>query len=151
MSFCETASLVTSVIVHISTIVATHLDECSKETSRRINFLLEVESEPSTQITHYFKDYRRKFLSFYKGLYHRNSNDQFIERLQGHVFRTAEFTQALQLVISNLSRIGFPSVKPLDLAVLQASEDSDDALRMMADVRAYFQGNLANFLSIIIS
>ena len=42
--------------------------------------------------------------------------------------------------MSNLPKIGFRNVKPLELAVLQASEDSDDALKIMADVRAYFQG-----------
>jgi hypothetical protein len=99
-----------------------------------------VEREPSTENTHYFKDYRRKFLSFYKGLYNKNSNDSFIERLQGHIYRSDDFTRALDSIIANLAIIGFYNVKPLQLAALQASEDSDDALRIMADVRAYFQG-----------
>jgi hypothetical protein len=42
--------------------------------------------------------------------------------------------------MSNLRKIGFRNVKPLELAVLQASDDADDALRIMANVRAYFQG-----------
>jgi hypothetical protein len=42
--------------------------------------------------------------------------------------------------MSNLPRIGFHAVNPVDLVALQASEDSDDALKIMADVRAYFQG-----------
>jgi hypothetical protein len=151
MLFWQTARQLTSAIIHISTIVSTHLDECSTETSKRIKFLLEVELEPSTRNTHYFKDYRRKFLSFYRGLYHKDSNDLFIERLQGHLRQSAEFSRALQLVISNLARIGFRDVKPLDLAALQASEDSDDALRIMADVRAYFQGSGADFLPVFIT
>ena len=110
-----------------------------------------METEPSTQNTHYFKDYRRKFLSFYRGRYHEDSNDQFIERLQGRVNQSAEFSRALRRVISSLAEIGFRDVKPLDLAALQASEDSDDALRIMADVRAYFQGNVIGFLSLSIS
>jgi hypothetical protein len=40
----------------------------------------------------------------------------------------------------NLPKVGFRNVKPLDLVALQTSEDSDDALKIMADVRAYFQG-----------
>ena len=99
-----------------------------------------MEKEPSTENTHYFKDYRRKFLSFYKGLYNKDSNDKFIERLQGRIYQSDEFTRALDSIIANLARIGFYNVKPLQLAALQASEDSDDALRIMADVRAYFQG-----------
>jgi hypothetical protein len=100
-----------------------------KETSRCLEFLLKVEIEPSTgtQNTHYFKDYHRKFLCFYRGLYHKGSNDQSIERLQGHVYRSTEFCPALQRVIMNLAKIRFRDVKPLDLAALQGSEDSDDA------------------------
>ena len=126
--------------IRISTIVITHLEQCSKETSKHIKFLLDVEKEPSAPNTHYFKDYRRKFLSFYNGLYHSNSNDQFIERLQGRMYQSSEFSRALESVMSNLRKIGFRNVKPLELAGLQASEDADDALRMMANVRAYFQG-----------
>jgi hypothetical protein len=48
--------------------------------------------------------------------------------------------------MANLRKIGFRNVKPLELAVLQASEDADDALRIMANVRAYFQGNVTGFL-----
>ncbi len=132
--------MLTSAITYISNIITAHLDQCSKETSRRIKFLLDVEKEPSTENTHYFKDYRRKFLSFYKGLYNKDSNDKFIERLQGRIHQSDEFTRALNSIIANLAKIGFYNVKPLQLAALQASEDSDDALRIMADVRAYFQG-----------
>jgi len=107
--------------------------------------------EPSTQNTHYFKDYRRKFLSFYRGQYHEDSNDRFIERLKGRVNQSVEFSRALRRVISNLAKIGFRGVNPLELAALQASEDSDDALWIMADVRAYFQGNVTGFLSLAIS
>ena len=41
-----------------------HLDQRAKETSSLISILLEVEKEPSTQHTHYFKDYRQNFLHF---------------------------------------------------------------------------------------
>lgn len=50
--------------------------------------------------------------------------------------------------MSNLPKIGFRTVKSLELAVLlRASEDTDDALKIMADVRAYFQGMSLDFLS----
>jgi hypothetical protein len=54
---------------------------------------------------------------------------------------------ALNSIMSNLPMIGFRNVKPLELAILQDSEDSDDALKIMADVRAYFQGMWLAFLS----
>ncbi len=125
---------------YISNIVVTHLEQCCKETSERIKFLLEVETEPSTRNTDYYKDYRRKFFGFYKGLFNEESNDHFIERIQGHMNQSLEFIRALEIIMSSLPKIGFRHVKPLGLAILQATEDSDDALKIMADVRAYFQG-----------
>ncbi len=136
-SSCETIRPLKS---FISNIVIAHLEQCSKQTSKRIKFLLKVEKEPSTRNTNYFKDYRRKFLSFYSGLLHEDENDHFIDRFQGDTYQSQEFSRALEVVMSNLPKIGFRNVKPLELAVLQASEDSDDALKIMADVRAYFQG-----------
>ena len=106
----------------------------------RIKFLLKIEMEPSTRNTNYFKDYHRKFLSFYKGLFHEDSNDHFVERAQGRGNQSTEFIRALDIIMSNLPKIGFHHVTPLELGVLQASEESDEALRIMADVRAYFQG-----------
>jgi hypothetical protein len=53
---------------------------------------------------------------------------------------SSDFTIALESIISNLRRIGFLNVQPLELAVLRASEDSDGTIKIMADVRAYVQG-----------
>jgi hypothetical protein len=117
-----------------------HLERVSQGTSSLIKFLLEVEKEPSTRYTHYFKDYRRKFFAFYKGIYNSSSNSNFIERLRSTRYQSSEFREALEIVISNLRKIGFHNVQPLELAVLRASEDSDDVIKIMADVRAYFQG-----------
>jgi hypothetical protein len=99
--------------------------------------LPDVEKEPSTWNTHYFNDYRRQFFTLYKGIYNRIS---FIGRLRSAGYQSSEFKVALEKVISNLRKIGFHNVQPLELAVLRASEDSDDAIKIMADVRAYFQG-----------
>ena len=96
--------------------------------------------EPSTRNTNYLKDYQRKFFSHYKGLFHRDSNDYFVERVQGRMDQSTEFNRALDTIISNIPKIGFNHVTPLELGVLQASAESDDALKIMADVRAYFQG-----------
>jgi hypothetical protein len=103
--------------------------------------------EPSTRNTNYFKDYHRKFLSFYKGLFHKDSNNHFVERVQGRMDQSSEFTRALDTIISNLPKIGFHHVTPLELGVLQTSEESDNALKIMADVRAYFQGMSLVFFS----
>jgi hypothetical protein len=134
----------------LSNIVIARLEQCSKETNKRIEFLLKVEEEPSTRNTSYFKDYRRKFLNFYNGVFHGDSNDVYIDRIQGRMSQPTEFSRALDTIMSNLPKIGFRAVKPHELAVLlRASdcEDTDDALKIMADVRAYFQGMSLDFLS----
>lgn len=56
------------------------------------------------------------------------------------MYQSTEFSRALATVMSNLRIIGFHDVTPLQLAALQASDDTDEALRIMANVRAYFQG-----------
>jgi hypothetical protein len=76
----------------------------------------------------------------YSGIFHEDLNDHFIERVQGRNIQSQEFNRALDAIMLNLAKIGFRNVKPLELAVLQASEDSGDAVKIMADVRAYFQG-----------
>jgi hypothetical protein len=63
--------------------------------------------------------------------------------------QSTEFSRALDIIVFNLPKIGFRNVKPLELAVLlrTSSEDTDDALKIMADVRAYFQGMSLDLLS----
>jgi hypothetical protein len=56
------------------------------------------------------------------------------------MYQSPEFSRALETVMSGLRIIGFHNVRPLQLAALQASDDTDEALRIMANVRAYFQG-----------
>lgn len=96
----------------VSNIVITHLDQCSKETLKRIECLLKVEREPSTRNTDYFKNYRRKFLGLYSGLFHGDSNGHFIEYDQGRTDKSSEFSRALDTIMSNLPRIGFRNLKP---------------------------------------
>jgi len=60
------------------------------------------------------------------------------------MYRSSMFREALEIIMLNLPNIGLRNVKPLELAILQTSEDADDALRIMADVRAYFQGMCLN-------
>ena len=127
-------------------IVITHLNQCAEETSALIKFLLQVEKEPSTKNVHYFKDYRRNFFAVYKGIFNSGSNNDFVERVQRRIDQSPEFIQALGIIIANLPKIGFHDVKPLELTVLQASEDADDAIKIMADVRAYFQGTCPGLL-----
>ena len=124
----------------ISNVVTTHLELRANETTKRIEFLLETEKEPFTENKHYFRDYRRKFFAYYNGQYHSGSNNFYIDRLLRNQDQSSRFMVAVNRIIENLAIIGFRGVKPLELAALLPSEDAEDALKIMADVRAYFQG-----------
>ena len=126
--------------MYVREFVIAHLNQCVEETLALIEFLLRVEKEPSTKNVYYFKDYRRNFLAFYKRIFNCGSNSDFVERVQRRADQPPGFTEALGIIIANRSKIGFHDVSPLQLTVLQASEDADGAIKIMADVRAYFQG-----------
>ncbi|KAI0262190.1 P-loop containing nucleoside triphosphate hydrolase protein [Gloeopeniophorella convolvens] len=130
----------------VSNVVAAHLEQCAKETSKRIEFLLKVEGEPSVLDAHGFKNYQKNFLAFYEGQYIRASNGNFVDVLQGRGHRSEEFSNALRSVMANLPKLGFRNIDPLRLAGLQSSNDAGDALKIMADVRAYFQVAYKRFI-----
>jgi hypothetical protein len=48
-------------------------------------------------------------------------------------------------VLSNLVKLGFTGLKAEDLAKLLAPDEMEPALNIMADVRAYFQGECLVF------
>ena len=60
-----------------------HLDRRAKKTSSLISILLEVEKEPSTQHTHYFKDYRQKFFCILQVYIQRKREQQFHRAFAG--------------------------------------------------------------------
>jgi hypothetical protein len=85
-----------------------HFDQCAEETSSLFKLLLQFEKEPSTRHTHYFKNYRPKFIAFYKGIYNSSSNSNFIERLRGTGYPSSEFREAVEIVIFNTSQNRLP-------------------------------------------
>ena len=56
--------------------------------------------------------------------------------------------QALNNVIANLNTIGIHGILAKDLSRLLPDDDTDPALNIMAEVRAYFQGKPAFFLQL---
>lgn len=113
-----------------------HLDAAAERTKERIRWLLAVESTPTTLNTHYFSDYRDKFLAYYKGI--RDSSG-----LAGQIWKLptdpGRSVTGVQKVISSLAEIGL-NAHPEDLPKLLPADPMEAAITIMASVRAYYQG-----------
>jgi hypothetical protein len=129
-------------------IVYDHLDEAAARTKERIEWLLALEQSPTTLNTHYYSDYKDKFLAYYKGC--RENTDlaarikkfregnKTVSGFQGIVeSRLDPITQ----ILASLSEIGI-TAEAEDLPRLLPSDPMEAALNIMSSVRAYFQGNI---------
>jgi hypothetical protein len=119
---------------------------------------LELEDWPFSLNTHYLSDYKNKFLAHYKGTrekYERLDIMSTIQSYNSSVSSNASFfffffgsrssstTQptGIAKIMAGLAEIGMSGVKPGDLPRLFPSDTMEPALVIMAEVRAYFQGN----------
>lgn len=125
-------------------IVSQHIRDCANEALRSIDFLLKVEGTPYTRNTHYLDDYRDKFLNYYKGIRQSAENNNLISKLSTGVPVDSEsdgqFEEGLVKVLSGLSDMGIHGIQPLALARILPPALMEDAIAIMANVRAYFQG-----------
>ncbi|KAF4620301.1 hypothetical protein D9613_001087 [Agrocybe pediades] len=51
----------------VKTIVHQHIEQCRNNAEEKIKWLLQLESRPFSLNTHYFTDYRDKFLTYFRG------------------------------------------------------------------------------------
>jgi hypothetical protein len=110
---------------------------------------MEIEKRPYTLNTHYYSDYKDKFLSFYRGCREKGDDPQIVKNLQtykpyvyvpGGLNAPSPFQNGMAEVLSALPKVGINGTRPADLARLFAPDPMEPALDIMAGVRAYFQG-----------
>ena len=125
-----------------------HLKDAENRSKEKIEWLLELEKSPATLNTHYYLDYKSKFLSHFRSCRH---SPKLAEEVSG-AFRPA-FGRSLERssdpvhdAISALSRLGIYA-KHEDFHKLLPSDPMEAALGIMASVRAYFQGTNRNPLN----
>jgi hypothetical protein len=129
-----------------------HLKKCFEKTEKRIDWFMELEGEPFTLNTHYFEDYRDKFLTHYTSARARHRNHvlmsaiddyspQQVPNLSPSAYSHQE-PRGLPKVLAGLAEVHITGVKPEDITKLLPSDGTAPALKIMADVRAYFQGML---------
>ena len=125
-----------------------HMKRCQEKAEERINWLLELENSPFTLNTHYFSDYRAKFLAHYTGARESYRNTDLTQLIKKHTSsstgyhfpRPAAELTGIAKVLSSLADIGIPGLGAEDLPKLLPPDPMEPALGIMADVRAYFQG-----------
>ncbi|KAG8796640.1 hypothetical protein FRC12_013632 [Ceratobasidium sp. 428] len=137
-------------------IVVEKLEELKEATNQELKFLLKMESLPFTLNSHYYLDYRDKFLAHYK-FYQGEQNEQ-IRRLRNPPSNTSSFPQQgqnafaftaqreqpvdhVEEALKNLRLAGLHGLKREDIVKLLPADFSQEAaLEIMASVRAYYQG-----------
>lgn len=132
-----------------------HLRQCLIRAEERVRWLLEIEQDPFTLNTHYYADYRDKFLAYYKGARERENNPTLMKEIDNFnpssmatkkIKNGSEYAQAplqgIAKILSGLTDVGVHGSKPQDISKILPADKMEPALTIMAEVRAYFQGKL---------
>jgi len=135
----------------VQLIIQDHIKKRVQSTEAYIDWLVRLEDRPFTLNTHYLADYRDKFMSYYKGARVKDENSQLMDAIQNYspasstVYRfngpasTSQSPTGVAKVLSGLVEIGLVGIKPEELPKLLPQDRMEPALKIMADVRAYFQ------------
>ncbi|KAG9102361.1 hypothetical protein FS749_004147 [Ceratobasidium sp. UAMH 11750] len=140
-------------------IVVEKLEELKTATNQELKFLLKMESLPFTLNSHYYLDYREKFLAHYK--YYQGEQNELVCKLREPPPSTSTSTQNqrssgmgfaatlanqpetvdyVEEALKNLRLAGLHGLKREDMVKLLPPDFSQEtALEIMASVRAYYQ------------
>ncbi|KAI6010937.1 hypothetical protein F5J12DRAFT_822774 [Pisolithus orientalis] len=114
-------------------IVCDHLDLAATRAKEKVNWLLQVERAPATLNTHYYTDYRDKFLAYYRGC--RENNQDIMSNIR-------------QLAVDQNRELGISATVD-DLPRLLPPDPLEVALGIMASVRGYFQVAYKRFVDMV--
>ena len=125
-----------------SGVVIDHLNTCTRLAHERMTHCIEIErEEPTTVNEHYLSDYKSKYLARYraeKKLHSGSGNNDILRDFIKGVYENHPYFTTTR---SNLQNMGFPSdLRREDFLRLLKPDTSEEALDIMAEVRAYYQG-----------
>ena len=122
-----------------------HLKSCRNDAARHVEWLLKVE-ERNTFTVHesLYRGHRDKLLAFY--LAHRSSlyHGKFmraLDTIRARHPRAPVEVDYVHEIIDGFKHLGIDIHNRKDLARVISDDRYDKALEIMADVRAYFQGD----------
>ncbi|KAH6910212.1 P-loop containing nucleoside triphosphate hydrolase protein [Coprinopsis sp. MPI-PUGE-AT-0042] len=127
-----------------------HLNDCFERAEYSARWLLKLESRPFTLNTHYLADYRDQFISFYKAAREKETRGTISTQVDDYNRARKNFSlqglkdpnlnpTGISRVLLGLTEIGLEGVKAKDICKLLPEDQMEPAIRIMADVRAYFQ------------
>jgi hypothetical protein len=124
------------------------LRDCSKRTQMKMEECIALEhEEPVTVNERYLADYKRQFSAKYKAARRLHTHDA--RNLQTLVNDGYQNTTLMQNTLSNLRQMGLDKVSNSDLVRLLPVDLADDAIDIMSEVRAYYQGEYTSVEGII--
>ncbi|PFH47397.1 hypothetical protein AMATHDRAFT_42963 [Amanita thiersii Skay4041] len=118
----------------VRVLVQDHLKKCVDRTEEKIRWLVSLEKDPSTSNTHYLADYRDKFLAYYKTERAKERHPMLLKEIN-----SPHMSAGVQRVLEGLAAMSI-TAKRNDIAKILPSDKFESALEIMADVRAYTQG-----------
>ena len=123
-----------------SGLVFEHLKECTQLAHERVMQCIQLErEEPMTVNEDTLSDYKSKFLTHYRVL-HRTHNKGSNSVLQSFINGAYDGSHNFINAVSNLNQIGFPGLTRQDFLRLLKPDRDDEAMEIMAECRAYYQG-----------
>ncbi|KIO06579.1 hypothetical protein M404DRAFT_138011 [Pisolithus tinctorius Marx 270] len=126
-------------------IVYDHLDLAATHAKEKVNWLLQVERAPATLNTHYYTDYRDKFLAYYRGC--RDNNQDIMSNIR-QLAVDQNRVETVNRALSTLKELGI-SATVEDLPRLLPPDPLEVALGIMASVRGYFQVAYKRFVDMV--
>ncbi|KAH9917093.1 P-loop containing nucleoside triphosphate hydrolase protein [Amylocystis lapponica] len=119
----------------VTATVGDYITSSSKATTDRIAWFLNAEKRARTLNSHYYCSYRDKFFAHYKGCRPNYGH----ATLYDNTSQPPEGSNHVDDILSNFSALGVRNITRSDLAKVLPSDPHEDALVIMARVRAYFQ------------
>jgi len=125
-----------------SAVVIGHLNACTKLAHERMMHCIEIErEEPTTVNEHYLSDYKSEYLARYRAERMSHPGGGVNNNLRSFINGEYDSSSYFRDSVTYLQNMGFPpGLKREDFLRLLKPDTSEEALDIMAEVRAYYQG-----------
>jgi hypothetical protein len=127
----------------LSRTVLTQLKVCGAKAQEKMRECMDLEfEEPTTSNEHYLADYKEKFIARYRAA--RRVQGQMNSPLQKFVNGGFQNTNYMQVALQNLRAMGLDAPDHKSLLRLIPPDSAEHGIEIMAEVRAYYQGERAS-------
>ena len=115
------------------------LDACSKRAKMKMEECIALEQEePATVNEHYLASYKEKYHTKYTAA--RRLHVKQTPALQRFLEDAFQDSEVMVATVNGLNEMGFGSIQKDGLLRLLPADEAADAIEIMSEVRAYYQG-----------